>query len=526
MATVSYNGHEFSPTPFVSKVEKMVINGSYTYPITEFKLNGFVTGDVSGQVDSILDSFSGDFQSFLITDTNSFSGGENYICSVKGLNFSPSRASGVSNYSIELECYRPSGFSGLSIKDPKNEWTYKEGTDGIITLNHKISANGIKSETGESAFDAARDFVTGFTGLSSKVSGFFGRNSNTGEYTLVSVSKTINHATASYGVEEVYKLATSGEAGAFAFLETSSCSVESGIDKDFTTVKLNVAQQNSPTGGAAPLNAILSSGYLFGVASSLSEVDDLNNEPISFDVSFAPTKTNYEISFTNDPLGVTYFDFNQSITFDEVAQLTSVSIEGVIKSKGNLKQRAENVSGFYEDTVGGDSGVEDYLYNLADDFYTSLSGDFTLRSKALSFLKQDSSYRGEINLSASFDDKDTLEGDVETSYTVDSNLAMPILIPRSSALVNGLYKVYDTKLNSRQVSSIQISSANSSGVASMKTAAYGLMDDLVSSYVPSASRVLQDEQLSITTGTINQLSFSNSYSCSGVPLISAVPPTV
>ena len=523
MASVSYNGFSLTPVPFVSKVQKSSINGSHTYPITEFKLNGFVTGDVSGQSTGILGAFSEDFKTFSVSGTDILDTG--YLCSVRGINFSPSRSQGVSNYSIDLECYRSSDFVGSGIKEPKNEWEYKEGVDGIVTLSHKISANGI--HTGSSAFQAAKDFVSGLMGLTNKPSGIFGANSVSGTYTLVSERHNANHAIASYSVEETYKMATSGASTGLPLLQTSSCSIESGIEKDFTIVKLSVNQQMEPSGSDLLLNSILSVADLYNMASGLSQVPNLINEPISFDVAYVPPKINYEISFTDDQLGVTYFDFNQNINFDEVTQIASVSIDGVIKSKGNLNQRAQNVSGYFTSTFGGDGGMEAYLYTLANTFYTAMGGAFSLRNKAVSFSKGDSaSFRGEMSINATFDDKDTISSTVDSSFSVQANLPVPILIPRGSILVNGLYKIYNTAVNSRQASSIQISSSSSSGVASMKTAVYSLADQLITSYVPATERILKEERLDLTTGTVNQLTFTNQYTSVDSTLLDVTPPII
>lgn len=391
-------------------------------------------------------------------------------------------------------------------------------------MNHRISANGLN--TGVPALITAQNFVSGLMGLTSRPSGIFGLNSIAGTYTLISERHTANHAVGFYSVEEIYKMATSGGSVALPNLQTSSCSIESGIDRDFTTVKLNVNQQMSPTGSDAILDLILTTGDLYGIANNISQVPNLNGEPISFDVTYSPPKISYEILFTDDALGVTYFDFNQNINFDEVTQLATVGVDGVIKSKGNLQQRFENVSGFYENTVGGDLGLEAYLYNLASGFYTGMGGGFSLRNKAVSFSRQDSAFKGEINLSASFDDADSIASSVESSYSVQTNLPVSILIPRASILVNGLYKIYKTDISSRQTSSIQIASASSSGVASMKAEVYTLANQLVTSYVPTTDRVLEVESMELTTGTINQLTLKNDYTSVGTTLITAVPPTI
>lgn len=119
MASVSYNSYTLSPTPFVSKAQRSSINGSHVYPITDFKLNGFVTGDVSGQSLAILTAFTGDFKTFSVVGDNI--NDSDYLCSIKGVTFSPTRSTGVSNYSIDLECYKSSDFQDFGIKDPINE---------------------------------------------------------------------------------------------------------------------------------------------------------------------------------------------------------------------------------------------------------------------------------------------------------------------------------------------------------------------------------------------------------------------
>ena len=84
--------------------------------------------------------------------------------------FDPSNI-GAASYSIELDCYQSSDFNGtFGVMDPVNQWSFNEGDDSLITINHTISARGFK--TSNSAITNAKNFVSGRIGGLTNISLF------------------------------------------------------------------------------------------------------------------------------------------------------------------------------------------------------------------------------------------------------------------------------------------------------------------------------------------------------------------
>lgn len=515
--TVTYNSSELSPTPFVARTQRSVINGSFTHIVNDFTLNGFITGNLDNARQSLLDIFSGDFKTFSVSGGISYS---DLSCIVRNVNIAPSRISGVTSYSVELECYDADSFADLGVTEPSNEWNYTEGEDGIITLAHKVSANGMNL-TGATAFTNAKNFVYNLTGISSAPTGKFGKNVNSGTYVLVGVNQISNNAAGFFSIEETYKLATSGTTSQ-PYLQVQNCNIKSGLDQDYTIVEMSIEQQTSPVSGTDITGQLLSTGTLFNLATFYSAVPSLNPEPVYFNLDYNHPKVTYKIGYTDDDF-VTYFDFNQSFSTDEVTQVATVNIDGAIKSKGNIYQRNSNVSGFYTTNVA--SNPEAYLYSRAYDFYTGMGGLYTLRGKPNSWTKKEDPYRGEILLSASFDDRDTIAGSVDSSYTVEAQLPLPIFLPRASVFETGLYRVFDAAINNRQVVQLTVNSASLSGTSTIINGVDTVVDALIAAYVGTTNQVLESEQRSIVTGEINSVSVGNTYSFEATPIINIQPAT-
>lgn len=501
----------------MARTQRSIINGSYTHVVNDFTLNGFITGNLDNARQNLLTIFSGDFKPFTVSGSISYG---NLSCIVKNVNVNPSRVTGVTSYSVELECYDTGSFIGLGVTNPSNEWNYTEGQDGLITLIHKVSANGMPI-TGSLAFDNAKNFVYNLTGISNAPTGRFGKNANNGTYILTDVNQISNNAAGFFSIEETYKLSTSGTS-TIPYLRLQSCNVKSGIDQEYTMVEMSIDQQTSPISGADITGQLLSTGTLYGLATFYSSIHNLNPEPIYFNLDYNHPKVSYKIGYTDDDF-ITYFDYNQSANIDNITQSMSIGIEGVIKSKGNIAQRNANVSGFYNSYVAGNP--EAYLYNLAYSYYTGVGGQYSLRSKPNSWSKKEDPYRGEIALSANFDDKDLIAGSVDSSYSVDGKLPLPIFIPRASILATGLYRVFDTQINNREVVQLNVNSASLSGVSLIESQVSSVVDSLFNAYIGSSvpNLVLESESRSVATGSVNQISMSNTYSFEATPLINVQP---
>lgn len=504
-----------NPVPFVSVSERAEINGASTYSVTDINLNGFLTGNLASAKEDLYAIFTGDFPTVSITGTDI--GITGLRCIIRNFDINPSRAAGVTSYSIGMNCYNPDTLAGQGVINPNNEWNYNEDQNGIVTVTHRIGAEGVNLRTGD-ALQNARAFVLGLTGLDTLVAGKFGRNtSDTSNLLLMSVSQAVNNASNSYTREEMYRMSTSG-ASSLPYLRTISVDVVSGIDADFTQVNLSIQQQNTP--GLSVTGYLLSSGEMYNLAKSYSNIGaGLNQQPISFEINVTEPKVTYQASYTDDEF-ITVFDYNLNYEVDNVSQQTSVSIDGVVKSKGHLTQRYANVSGYYAANM---SNLETYLYGLSNTFYSTIGGGYTLNPRASRITKKDDPYNAIIEVAATFDDKDYLPGLLDASYSIDTTTPMGLFTPRASCLVTGLYKVFDNEINNRQRTSISVQGSALSGISVINTSIGTVFDNLVSSYVLNNEKVLENEEKTVSTGDINSVTIAKEYSFIGTPLINVQP---
>lgn len=450
---VKYNDQILTPSPFVSESVRSNIEGNYVYQTYDFSLNGFVTGNIDLTRDTLLNVFSGDFKEFFVSGQDILLTG--YSCVVRNVSFAPSWAMGVGSYTIDLECYKVDDF-GSGVINPSNEWGFQEGRGGVVDISHKISAQGINLSG--SPYGEAKAFVESFAGAGTFISGRFGRYSNigTGDLELFSSTRSANNAAGSYSIEELYKVGMTG-VGITSTVTQYNFDISSGIAEDYTTVSVSAEQECAPNCNITGflINAI----DFYNLAANESRLyTSLNRAPVSFNFNLVNTnKAQYQISFIDDTLH-TYFDYTQSYQFDNVTQVTDIDINGVIKAKGPVKQRFLNVSGYYYatncvngiDIISGDIGVENYLHSFARDFYSSLGGGFSLNNKAMKLSKKENPYKGEIELGATFSDKDHITGFIDANWSVDITLPVQTIIPRSSCLVTGLWQSYNAQINNRQ----------------------------------------------------------------------------
>ena len=99
---------------------------------------------INRERDEILAAFSKDFQTLTVTE-NSVDILEFKNCIIRGVNFTDGNQ-GKIDYSISLECYLESEFNGtFGVIDPENTFSYEEQENGIVSVNHSISARGLQT---------------------------------------------------------------------------------------------------------------------------------------------------------------------------------------------------------------------------------------------------------------------------------------------------------------------------------------------------------------------------------------------
>lgn len=517
-----YGGTVLTPTPFVSETARSVIEGAYTYPVYDFGLNGFLTGNVDSAKNTLLDVFSGDFGDFSVIGNDIEISG--YSCIVRNVNFSPSRANGVASYNVDLECYKIEDFDSFGIINPTNEWSFQEERKGVVNINHRIAAQGINL-SGYTPYIGAKAFVESLTGTSTYIQGRFGRFSaiSAGDLKLFSITRNANNAVGNYSIEENYKVAMTGNT-VLSTVTQYTVDINSGISEDFITVNVGIEQECSPDDYVT--GYLLNSGEIYQLAVDNS-YSSLNPQPISFDFSLInQNRAQYRASYTDDEF-ITYFDYNQGYQFDTVSQVSEIEINGAIKSKGHLKQRFMNVSGFYDTTVGGDSGLEAYLYGIANTFYDSIAGEYNLNNKAARLSKRENPYKGEIELSASFSDKDHITGFIDANWSVDITLPIQTIVPRASCMVTGLWKMYDAQIVNRERVNISVNGTSYlTVIGTANTEMQNLLLRLEDTYLGNTALALENESKTLVTGSVHNISYRREHSFEDSPLINIAPAVI
>ncbi len=444
LVTVKYNNNTLIPTPTVSRSYQFLDYGGRFGQVEQIELNSFLTGlvgDVSN-VSGLTSTFGGQFKSLEVFDNNSLSiyRWDNLILQEISIPNSSYPQKGFIPYNVRFLSYQtPSG-----IVDPINEYSFNQGEDGIVTVNHKISAKGVKNNNG--ALDNAINFVKLFVHknpFDSCAPTFLPSNLGV----LTNVSETVDRASCTYSVNEVYKYST-GIAG--GYLQSESVSIDDSKLNDYPSVDLSLKLEGSPidnnfstimTAALALSPELVLNSYgitttgLFRNGFSLSE--DTGSCSIEIKASFFSGSS-------SDYSG--FFDYNITYNEDITTDIQNWGIEGDFSVKGPLSFRQSRVSAFKSANEGTD-GFNTYLSGLLKSSY--LSTTFTGHGLTLNNLNiTENTGLGQLKLSASYSDYDTASGLVNPSYTIDAEPSKWIyeLIP--AANIEGDYVIQDLQMRS------------------------------------------------------------------------------
>lgn len=485
--TISYGSFTFDgaentyPVPYLSRSNEMVYYADKWCQATKISLAGQVTGtysEINTQRNAILTAFAEDFKDLTVVDNGStiltFS-----KCVVRSVSFDPSNI-GAASYSIELDCYQSSDFNGtFGVMDPVNQWSFNEGEDSLITISHNISARGFK--TSNSAITNAKNFVQGLQGTStfSAVTPQFIGGLSVSNLVLKSSGVSINRLDSTYEINEDYvaQTGTIMDIAAIAGVTSSfSANLSSGAADDYLSVGVDYTIQGGKDITDSNLRLKTPTvSTLYSVATGATQItglntgalsyninEDLNSKTISVTASFNNDRA-YEVFSVENPTtfsGV-YFDYNASVDTDLITDVTTVSINGSLKSQiGGIQNKVDRVSGYYYTHINNNAslypnGITGYLKSVADSCYTYPNGEWTAGTYSLfsgpeSISVTDNYTKGEINISATFSDKDKKVGFKEASFNVSVKPSLAQYSAKASANRDGLYQVFDLNTRTRE----------------------------------------------------------------------------
>ena len=484
---ITYDNFTFSdPIPFVSRNQEVINYADRFGQITKIVLQGQITGTcpndfgqlITGQ-NKLISGFSRDFKQLNIVED-----GKNLFnadsCIVRSINFDQSKYVKLLNYSIELDCYESGLFSGVyGIMDPTNEYTFTEGEDKSVAISHTVSAKGINTST-NSAINNARNYVYSLTGYDPNVLPINISNTN---YTplLLSFSENLNRLNGTYSVQESYKVDISNDPYVNAsYFTRYTTTINKSINTDFDDISVQGTIQGAKRSNFTNLVNYAKNLDLYGICTGNFGAP-LNRKPVtmSFQEDREARTVSFSASYNTDVIqgdypqsAAPYLDFTTDFNKDEITSITSVTISGPIITKGNLKERYESALNYLDDIVFNFGSVQSYLYYIANNSAyiplkntLGIGSNINLNPNWRSFNVTKNPEKGEITVSATFDDKDNItpslteEVTKSNSFEISYEPKIDLFKPRPTYNINGFYIVYELG-DAKKLATVNINSTS------------------------------------------------------------------
>jgi hypothetical protein len=484
---ITYDNFTFNdPIPFVSRNQEVINYADRFGQITKIVLQGQITGTcpndfgqlITGQ-NKLISGFSRDFKQLNIVED-----GKNLFnadsCIVRSINFDQSKYVKLLNYSIELDCYESGLFSGVyGIMDPTNEYTFTEGEDKSVAINHTVSAKGINTST-NSAINNARNYVYSLTGYDPNVLPINISNTN---YTplLLSFSENLNRLNGTYSVQESYKVDISNDPYVNAsYFTRYTTTINKSINTDFDDISVQGTIQGAKRSNFTNLVNYAKNLDLYGICTGNFGAP-LNTKPVtmSFQEDREARTVSFSASYNTDVIqgdyaqsAAPYLDFTTDFNKDEITSITSVTISGPIITKGNLKERYESALNYIDDIVFNFGTVQSYLYYIANNSAyiplkntLGIGSNINLNPNWRSFNVTKNPEKGEITVSATFDDKDNITPSLiekvtkSNSFEISYEPKIDLFKPRPTYNINGFYIVYELG-DAKKLATVNINSTS------------------------------------------------------------------
>jgi len=471
------------PMPYVTRSQEAIRYGDHWGQLSSFSINGQITGNASelfANKDSIVDAFKKDFQKFEVKDD-----GETILevsGVIKSINFGDSKYYGLLDYSINIEAYEEGLFSGTwGILNPADQISYTDTEEGYIDITHTCSAKGFHTGSSASDYDEssalknAKDFV--FSRRNSwrtKAKPIFA--SGEADFAnidplLISSNESIDRFEGTYELTDTFRFS---KTGLDPVMSKQSVSVESGIAQDAITVSIEGEIRVGKSGTMDIARTHLQNIKMLDTAQSvIPDVVTLYPFPINLDIREDEQSNllTYSASYDNLPVFSgdnanaqnidAYFDYSVSLNTDEITNITSATINGTVKGRGNIIHRRQNISKFYQETMesGNPNRLRGYLHEAAGDVYASIVGEtHQLNVIPNSINVKSGNANGQIDVSAEFSDEDSLAGFSNVDYSVSTKASLPMRVVTPSARFeeNGHYFVTFLEVATREETSLKV----------------------------------------------------------------------
>lgn len=481
--SVYYNSTQISPTPLVNQNETpLILNGIVWGHINEISLHGYLTG-LSGQGGqdylTVANIFSGNFGQLSVYDITS---GSNLIYQWNtvaidniSLDNSDYPRGGFLKYTIQLKSYAD---ITSGVINPSNEYSFKQNEDNSVDLQHKISAQGIR--TNIDPLDNAINFVNLFEGNS--LSSVFIPYGNP---VLLSETEMINRVESIYTVTQIYRFITGSTNN---YTQVSILNIDQSEDKDYVTLDYNSKYQSSPiTGNVNTLASYINSNNYLNEISNTYGISIINIYQSTFSVvqdSGAGTievKTSYISGLNNDITG--YFDYVINLEKDLVMQKNIWKVDGDFITHGTLSFKQQLLNNF----INLNSPFQSYLENIINTSpLSSQYGNLNVlqTNQLLDFTIQQNTGMALFKTTIDTRDLDPSYNLINPKFNVnfEPGLWNFELIPACN--IEGEYVVQDLQMVTQSKMDIGVacsSSGNSSNFSNLST----LFNNLSGTYIPS-----------------------------------------
>lgn len=467
--TIKYNNIDIfsgiSPTPLIGRSFQPIDAGERWAAKEVITLSSVITGrclHYTGYLNlqqQLLSGFRKDFQVLDIFEDSvnilSLSG-----IRVNNISFPESRYSnGYIPYVITLECYPSGYFSGAyGVLDPKDEFSFQESENGIVSINHTVSCRGIETSAAQSdSLSNAKTWVQARTGWAGQVLPVFINPANLNPC-YQTVAENIDRFNNTYEIKESYiaDIYSSG-AGILRFTTEYNSGIEAGISTISLQGQINgckntdISQLRTRYAGFSGFNEALN------IFRKITNRTDLNPTPRTKSVSEDNTALNISFSYIWDDnqLGNTYFDPRISFEYDFENDIISAAIDGNIISIEPIETRWARMQQFAAQ-IDLYSIVIPYYFQFVARVAPYMSG-IQLNPNPVSKRRSESQFQAQLGLGATFTNAPVPPvGLKEFNYSIGVIPALRKYVANPILNGEGTYDIRDLGYNTRAICNLDL----------------------------------------------------------------------
>jgi len=524
MTTILYNGSNpfigIAPTPLISHSISPIHYGSRWGQLDTYVLNGYITGCNLGTPEfrtkqlSILSSFSQDYKSLVFQDNGVPVLSLDEV-KVESINFDPSNYAGqMLPFQITLESYPSQYFQGeFGVLNPSEEVSFEEGEDGLVSINHSVSANGFcTSSSQNNAFENAQNWVADRTGWSSQVLPAFISFNNT--VCLNEINQIADRINGRYEVKEKYiSDQFDNGAGILRYTSEYAYSPENGLTtvsirgdikgclgQSIDSLRLRYKAFNAFNEAVNQLKKASGKSNLNQIPLSKSVAEDSNNGVITF-----------EYVYNDDFRPQISISYDFSFEYDYESDVVSVQVEATIAARGAYSSDLWNqIKSTNIDLYSiASQAYRDYLQIVAP----SLS-DIPLNPNPVSISRTENELQSRLVLSATFNNLPVPPVGLDKfDYTVTVSPAIRQYAPYPILDKNGEYYIFDLGFVRRGNCSIEIAAHTDENTSieevlpDIKNRILTIQNDVL----PGTKKTLENQSISKSITDARSLSISAVY---------------